>query len=77
MAKFRLEFHTSGKIEEFDFDGTSAEYIDQRFGTGGLNNSFATLEEITVVTPVVKQPKTIKAITPVEAPVEAPVTNAG
>lgn len=57
MPKFCLEIHQTGKFETFDFDGTREEYIAQRFGTGGLNNTFATLTEVIDADIVEDKPK--------------------
>ena len=46
MAKFTLEYHGNGRYETFDFEGTRADFINARFGNGGLNPNFATLSEV-------------------------------
>ena len=46
MAKFTLEYHGEGRYETFDFSGTREDFINARFGNGGLNPAFATLSEV-------------------------------
>jgi hypothetical protein len=53
MTKLKLTY-AKGNVEEFEFDGTVQEYIDAKFGVGGLNPTYATLEE--VAAPVVEAP---------------------
>lgn len=46
MAKFVIRYHKTGAEEEFEFDGTRQEFIDHKFGIGGVNATFATVEEV-------------------------------
>lgn len=65
MTSLKLTY-ANGKVEEFEFDGSAQEYIDAKFGVGGLNPTYATLEE--VVAPVVETPA--KKVAPVKKAVE-------
>ena len=63
MATYALTNLKTGLTETFDFGGTRQEYIDQRFGNGGLNPTFATLVEVQdaeVVEEPVAKPKAKK-----------------
>ena len=46
MAKFTIRYHKTGAIEEFEFDGTRQQFINSKFGVGGVNASYATVEEV-------------------------------
>lgn len=46
MAKFTIRYHKTGAVEEFEFDGTRQQFIDKKFGNGGVNASYATVEEV-------------------------------
>lgn len=46
MAKFTIRYHKTGAIEEFEFEGTRQQFINSKFGVGGVNASYATVEEV-------------------------------
>lgn len=59
MAKFTLEYHGNGRYETFDFEGTRADFINARFGNGGLNPAFATLTEVQEAVELAKSPEAL------------------
>jgi hypothetical protein len=65
MAKFKLTY-AKGNVEEFEFEGSAQDYIDAKFGVGGLNPTYATLEE--VAAPAVEAPA--KKVAPAKKAVE-------
>jgi hypothetical protein len=63
MAKFKLTY-AKGNVEEFEFAGSAQDYINAKFGVGGLNPTYATLEEVAAPAPEVEEPA--KKVAPVK-----------
>ena len=59
MAKFTVRYHKTGTEEEFEFDGTRQNFIDAKFGIGGVNATFATVTEVETEAPSKEAKETI------------------